>query len=359
MDRFCSGIEHLVIDYLGATFTVGSQLNDGSHEDVYRQILNILELELAPARPRRVGVTSLRVAMFVAENAWSEILTRILQLPRIYDGYIDEIVISAASSGSVATLNIALFEVFTRKKESPNIGTIEKAMIEAVKVNSVEELKVLSAWVTSGKYSQSSRRWTWQGTNYYTVFSHALTYNRPEIYSTLQKMFRRVPLEGRCKLIRLAGLSGNRPLVQMCLLHTRMAENPRARGFAAIGAIEGGHLDLAREAIGESKIEPLIWRMFDTAVMCGRKESLKLILQMITPDQLKQRQLQKSAWSAFLILQASQHEGMLECLAECGVLNDMSLKRVLNRVRSHHMSKSYNKERLNQWIEKSTLIPSL
>jgi hypothetical protein len=354
MDRFCSGIERLIIDYLGATFTVGSQLEDGSPEAVYRQILNILEMELAPAyiRPMRVGIIPLRVAMFVAENAWVEILSMILRLPRIYDGYIDEIIIAAARSGSAATLNIALFEVC--KKESPSIQTLEKAMIEAVGVNSVGNLQILYQWMQMSVYPQSSRRWTWRGINYYRLFCYALMYNRPEIYRVLRKMFRRVPLKGRCKLVRLAGLSGNRQLVQMCLLHTRMAGNPQARGFVATGAIEGGHFDLAREAIGEGDIAPsTIWRMFDTAVICGRVEGLKLVLQTISPDQLKQRQLQKSAWSAFLILRASHHAGMLECLAECGVLNGVSLKRALNRVRSHHMESKYNKERLNQWRVKS------
>lgn len=357
MNRFCGGIERLIIDYLGATFTVGSQLNDGSAEVVYRQILNILEVELGPAyiRPMRVGVLPLRVAMFVAENAWGEILVSILQLPRIYDGYIDEIVIAAASSGSAATLTVALFEIFSRKKNFPSIGTLEKAMIEAVKVNSLEGLHILHQWTE--KYIQSSRRWTRRGINYHTLFCQALQYNRPEIYQALQTMLRRIPLEGRCKLIRSAGYSGNRKLVQMCLLHIQMAWNPQTRGLVGVGAMEGGHLDFVREIITEGEIEPAsIWRLFETAVIHGRVEGLRLVLPIISSTRLQQRLNRKPTWCSFLILKASHHAGMLECLAEFRVLNEMTLKRALNRVRSHHMQSEYNKERLNQWTEKHTTI---
>lgn len=307
MDRLPGGLEKIIIGYLGQTYAVGIQLDEQDPIAAYETIFVELGYE-PPARYRTSHIS--QVLNFVAENGWAILLKEIIGILRSWGHYFCDYTESALRSGSIETVHVMLDSVRTTE-----------AMLEAVRMDSIDMLRVIHSWAeNSDRPGRRSRRWRQHGINYQVLFCEALKQCNAQMYRVLRTMFQRVPKKGCGTLIYLAARSRSRELLQMCLLHTRMAGNPQALGFIARGAYADSNMDLFREAISKGPIDcSAAWNIFESAIKAGDLYGLKLILPSLSTAQFERRISRKPAWCTYILMLASKNMRMLNCVYECGI----------------------------------------
>lgn len=226
-------------------------------------------------------------------------------------------------------------------------------MLEAVKINSFEALQMLYECVQSNPINRLNRSWTDGGIDYHKLLSCALSYNRPDMYSALRRILGWFSSRGRVELVSMAAQSGNRKLLQTCLQDIRMASHVDVDGFIALGAIRGGHMDLVNEVVARGKINlSYAWRLFEISAEIGNSEGIKLAQRMIPPHKFQHRILFKESWRVFMVLRASPHPEILQCLAENGILTFFPVSQARNYLKSGRCKWGpISRENLELWYQ--------
>jgi hypothetical protein len=333
----CSGIQKIIKDYLSPILALAGRLEieEDSLLNEFGSFTHAIEI--------------------AAENGWITVLQYIYSRVSYIETYKpiwSRTMAKASSSGSIETL--ALIISYAKTPNNLNRQDFCRAMLEAVKINSPEALQMLYECVQSDPIHRLGRRWIYRGIDYHKLFYNALQYNRPEIYLVLQRMLGWFSSRGRSELVSMAAQSGNRDLLQRCIIDTRMTSHPHVDGFIALGAIRGGHMDLVNEAVARGKIDlGNAWRLFEISAEIGSSEGLELAHRIIPPNKFQHRILFKKSWCVFMVLRASPHPEILPYLAENGILTFLPVLQARNCIKSGRCKWCpISKENIELWYQR-------